>query len=173
MEEAGWVSEVGERGAERAIYDDEDVWDDHENLGFEERARVLQGREDERMIEEEGLRRAFEMQMRMVEELRREFEVVESRRLRVRQRENGSVADVDRQRRWRRRRRQPHEDMESGSVQRRRGRHDVPSGRMEDEVPESASEPASRARRGFRAFLNGAIDAADYVLFGSFSKRRD
>jgi hypothetical protein len=114
-----------------------------------------------------------------VEETRRELEMAEARRLRGRERINGDVAggpdgDVDepQRRRRRRRRRRPHESLSSDDEQRRRERREVRSRRNEDVVPEPTSEAASRPRRGFRAFLNDAIDATDYVLFGGSSQRR-
>jgi hypothetical protein len=135
------------------------------------------------MGDEEGLRRAFDVQMRMVEEVRRELEVAEARRLRLRDRErdneSGAEGDVDGQRRRRRRRRRrPHEGVNSDDERRRRERHDAHySRRMQDDLPgpasDATSERASRSRRGFRAFLNDAIDVADSVLFGGSSKRRD
>jgi len=165
----GGCPRFGLRGDRRAIYDEGDVWDDNGSVG-----------EDmEVMGEEGGLRRAFEVQMRLVEETRRELEMAEARRLRDRERINGDVAggpdgDVDepQRRRRRRRRRRPHESVSSDDERRRRERRDVRSRRNEDDVPEPTPEVASRPRRGFQAFLNDAIDATDYVLFGGSSRRR-
>jgi hypothetical protein len=119
--------------------------------------------------------------------VRRELEVAEARRWRLRDggRDDESAAqgDVDGQRRRRRRRRRrpherSHEDVNSDDERRRRERHDAHySRRMQDDLPgpasDATSERASRSRRGFRAFLNDAIDVADSVLFGGSSKRRD
>ena len=108
------------------------------------------------------------------------MEVAEARRLRLRhrERENESGAGdaeggVDGQRRLRRRRRRrPHEVVDSDDERRRRERRDARSRRVEDDISEPAPETSSRPRRGFRAFLNDAIDVTDYVLFGGSSKRR-
>jgi hypothetical protein len=131
---------------------------------------------------EDGLRRAFEMQMRLVGEARRELEAAEARRLRRRDREregeSGAGAGaleggLDGQRRRRRRRRRSHERWSPDDERRRRERREARPRRNEDDLPEPASEVAGRTRRGFRAFLHDAIDVTDYVLFGGSSKRRD
>ena len=135
---------------------------------------MLQGREDE------ALRRAFDVQMRIVGDVRRELEAAEARRLRDRgrDRENESGAGdaesgVDRQRRLRRRRRRrPREVVDSDDERRRREHRDARSRPVEDDWSEHTSEAASRPRRGFRTFLNDTIDVTDYVLFGGSSKRR-
>jgi len=138
----GGYPRFGHRGAERAIYDDRDFWDDNGDLGDEDRARVLQ---DRKGIEEEGLRRAFKIQMRMVDEVGRDLEVAEARRLRDRERqlENGKRAgsvdgDVNEQRRLKRRsRRRPHEGETSASDDERlrRERRGACPRRMDDDVP--------------------------------------
>jgi len=154
----GGCPRFGVKGSERAIFDDGDVFDDNGDLG-----------------EGEALRRAFDVQMRMVEDVRRELEVAEARRLRLRDRERevGSGAEGDGEdgqgRRRRRRLRRPHDDLSPDDARRRRKGRDARSRRVEDE---RASEATSRPRRGFRAFLSDAIDATDYVLFGGSSKRR-
>ena len=170
----GGCPRFGVRGGGRAIFDEGDVWDDNGDLGEGERARVLQGREDE------ALRRAFDVQMRIVGDVRRELEAAEARRLRDRgrERENESGAGdaesgVDRQRRLRRRRRRrPREVVDSDDERRRREHRDARSRPVEDDWSEHTSEAASRPRRGFRTFLNDTIDVTDYVLFGGSSKRR-
>jgi hypothetical protein len=161
----GGCPRFGLWGDRRAIYDEGDVWDD--NGDVEEVDREMIG-------EEEGLRRAFEVQMRLVEETRRELEMAEARRLRDRERMGGNIAggpdgDVDepQRRRRRRRRRRPHENVSADDERRRTERREIRSRRAGDDSPEHPPEAAARPRRGFRAFLNDAIEATDYVLFGS------
>ena len=164
----GGCPRFGVRGDGRAIFDEGDVFDDNGDVGARE------------AMEHEGLRRAFDVQMRLVDEVRRELEVAEARRLRLRHRErenersaSDAEGDVDGQRRLRRRRRRrPREVVDSDDERRRREHRDARSRPVEDDWSEHTSEAASRPRRGFRTFLNDTIDVTDYVLFGGSSKRR-
>jgi hypothetical protein len=163
----GGCPRFGVRGDGRAIFDEGDVFDDNGDVGARE------------AMEHEGLRRAFDVQMRLVDEVRRELEVAEARRLRLRHRErenersaSDAEGDFDGQRRLRRRRRRrPREVVDSDDERRRRERRDARSRRLADDLSDHAPEAVSRPRRGFRAFLNDAIDVTDYVLFGRSSKR--
>jgi len=188
----GGCPRLGYKGDRRAIYDDGDGWDDNGDfpLADEERVRGLQGRDREHRVafeeEDEGLRRAFEVQMRLVEEVRRELEVTEARRLRYyRERESrgggGGGADghvIYGQRRLkRRRRRRPHDVKISDDERRRRERRDAaPPRQMEDGSMLGLASGAApgRTRSRFRAFLYDAIDVRDHLLFGGSSwKRRE
>lgn len=152
----------GQKESERAIYDEEDVWNDNDDVSDEERALEFQRAEDG---EEQALRRAYELQMAEVEELRRELDQAEAARMRGRPWQGEAIVagPLDGQRRHRRRR--PREDREMNDQQRRE-RHHVR--RRVEEHP----LPDARQPRGLRAFINNAIDATESVLFGDAAPRR-
>lgn len=175
----GGCPRFGGRGDEGAIFDPPGGDGDGDADGG-----FLLGGEERVVGEEEGLRRAFEMQMRLVEEARRELEGAEEAR-RFGDRVEGGGHDggaaeghghgQEEQRRLKRRRRRrlPHDvDVETSNAERRRGAR---SRRLEDDVvlgPVSEAPGQNRTRSRFRALLRDAVDVADYVLFGGSWKRR-
>jgi len=171
----GGCPRFGTKDSKRAIYDENDVWNDNDDVGDEERAREMQRVENGE--EEEALRRAFELQMRMVVEMsRREREEVDMARWRNRARQGaagmaavplGGRQDLEH------RRRRPREDL-GLDYERRHERRDA---RRRAEVqpfpaPHRLVERAERRPKGFRAFINNAIDAAEILLLGSPPRRR-
>lgn len=158
----GGCPRFGRRGDERAVYD-EDVWDDNEVVEDGERARRVQDEEERG----EALRRAFEVQMRMVDEVRRDLIRREAERVGGVGEEGGRDASGEgRQRRRRRRRPRDFSGKVDGQAKERhvlrRREHEA---RRRDTSNDSG-EREPRRRRGLRAFLHGAIDATRQVLFG-------
>ena len=171
----GGCPRFGRKESERAIYDEDDVGNDNDDdVGDEERAWGMQRLEDENG-EEEALRRAFDLQMQMVEDMRREFEEAELARLRNRARQGEGVAagSLAGHQNHDRRRRRPREDR-GIDYERRRDRHN-PRPRLEAQpfpAPHRFAERNERRPKGFRAFINHAIDATEILLFGSPPPRR-
>jgi hypothetical protein len=182
----GGCPRFGVWGSGREIWDEEDLWDDNgewDEDGGEERARAMQrvGMEEE---EEEDFRRAFEVQMRIVGEMRRELEEGERARRgwvrviegRVHGGEGGNDdgGDAERRRERRRRRREREadrwQDVIDGPQREWQRRDDLRGG--EEHSPRAAHEQGRRGHRGFRAFINDAIDATEHVLFGKEVARR-
>ena len=168
----GGCPRFGQKDSKRAIYDENDAWDDNDDVGDEERAwemqRVVDG-------EEEALRRAFDLQIQMVEDMRRELEDAEMARLRdrARQGEEFAAGPLGGEQNHERRRRRPREDR-GLDYQRRHERH-VARRRAEAQpfpAPHRIVERHERRPKGFRAFINNAIDAAVILLFGSPPPRR-
>lgn len=162
----GGCPRFGQKGSRRAIYDEEDAWDDNGDVGDEERAREMQRQEDG---EEEALRRAFEVQMRMVVEMRRELEEAEATRLQNRDQHGGRVHASRGQPHRRMRRMEPREAQEILDEQRywdgvRRGHS--------EHRPQAPNEGDRRKHRGFRAFINDAVDATEHILTGRGPARR-
>lgn len=162
----------GQKDSKRAIYDENDVWNDNDDVGDEERAWEMQRVEDG---EEEALRRAFDLQMQMVEDMRRELEDAEMARLRnrARQGEAMAVGPLGGPQNLERRRRRPREDR-GADYERRHERHNARR-RLEAQpfpAPHRFVERAERRPKGFRAFINSAIDATEVLLFGSPPRRR-
>lgn len=160
----------GQKDDERAIYDEEDAWDDNGDVDDDERARAMQRAEDR---EEAALRRAFEVQMRMVEEMRRELEATEAMRLENRERNSEGGGSSDKQEHRRRRRRRPRESREldderrPGDPQHGQRRANSPL------IPSNAiNERQPRRHRGLREILHNAIDATEQALFGETLTRR-
>ena len=157
----GGCPRFGQKESERAIYDEHDIWNDNDDVRDEERAWGVQRAEDG---EEEALRRAFELQMQMVADMRMELEEAEAARLRNRARQDDGVAlgaDSGLQRRNAQRRRRPREDRGVDDEQRRDPYVDR---RRADAQQFAASESFNGRRpRGFRAFIGNAIEM---LLFG-------
>jgi hypothetical protein len=172
----GGCPRFGMKDSKRAIYDENDVWNDNDDVGDEERAWAMQRVENGEEEEEEALRRAFELQMRMVVEMsrREREEEVDGARWRNRARQGGlAVGLLGEQQDHERRRRRPHEDR-GIDYERRHERH-VARRRAEAQpfpAPQRFVERNERRPRGFRAFINNAIDAAEILLLGSPPRRR-
>jgi hypothetical protein len=169
----GGCPRFGQKDSKRAIYDENDVWNDNDDVGDEERAWAMQRVEDGQ--EDEALRRAFELQMRMVVDMsRREREEAEMVRWRNRARQGeGMAAEPLRERDLERRRRRPREDL-GLDYERRHERRDARR-RAEAQpfpAPHRSVERAERRPKGFRAFINNAIDATEMLFFGSPPRRR-
>jgi len=168
----GGCPRFGQKDSKRAIYDENDTWNDNDDIGDEERAWEIQRVEDG---EEEALRRAFDLQMQMVEDMRRELEDAEMARLRnsARQGEEIAAGPLGGEQNHERRRRRSREDR-GLDYQRRHERH-VARRRAEAQpfpAPHRIVERHERRPKGFRAFINNAIDAAEILLFGSPPPRR-
>lgn len=164
----GGCPRFGRKGDERAIYDEEDVWDDNEVVEDGERAR--------RVLEEEergdALRRAFEVQMRMVDEVRRDLIRREAERVRgVGEEEGRDGTGEGRERRRRRKRRDGSAQVDGQAGERHVLRRRENEARRRDTSNDSG-EPEPRRRRGLRAFLHDAIDATEHVLFGGPPRSR-
>jgi hypothetical protein len=170
----GGCPRFGQKDSKRAIYDENDVWNDNDDVGDEERAWQMQRVEDGQ--EDEALRRAFELQMRMVVDMhRREREEAEMARWRNRAREGEGMAAglLDGRQDLERRRGRPREDR--GIDYGRRHERHVARRRAEAQpfpAPHRFVERAERRPKGFRAFVNNAIDATEMLLFGSPPRRR-
>jgi hypothetical protein len=166
----GGCPRFGQKGGERAIYDENDVYDDNGDVGDDERAREIQRLEDG---EDAAAWRAFEFQMQAVEEMRRHLVETEAARLRDRKQrggdaDTGNSSGLRRHRRVRRRRPQNDQDLEDG---RRRERHHAH--RRNQENPAQAFDERERRRhRGFRAFIGDVIDVTEKVLKGGRPARR-
>jgi hypothetical protein len=168
----GGCPRFGQKDSKRAIYDEEDVWNDNDDIGDEERALEMQRVEDG---EEEALRRAFDLQMQMVDDMRRELEDAEMARLRnrARQGEEMVAGPLDGRQNHERKRRRPRKDREI-DYERRHERHNARR-RAEAQpfpAPRRFVERNERRPKGLRAFVNNAIDTADMLLFGSPPSRR-
>lgn len=159
----GGCPRFGQKDSKRAIYDDEDVWDDNGDVGDEERAREMQYQEDG---EEESLRRAFEVQVAMVDEMRWELEEGERERL-ERSGEGGYRGEERGRRKHRRRRKREGQDL--GDEQRERH---VVRRRRDEHQPQGPNERGRQRLKGFRAFINEAIDVTEHALFGKGAARR-
>lgn len=165
----GGCPRFGKKGDERAIYDDNDSWNDNDDIGDEERAGEIQRRE---YGYEAGLGRAFEVQISMVEEARREIQEQEARRAQSRQRES-EVASEDPPRRHRRRRRKDSGREQDASNEERP--NDRPRRRKQEALrfgsSKRASEYEDRKRRGLRTFIRNSINTAENILFGKPNTR--
>ncbi|KAM0723422.1 hypothetical protein Q7P37_000408 [Cladosporium fusiforme] len=155
----GGCPRFGKKGDERAIYDEGDLWNDNGEVGDEERARRMQEEEDDEEVE--ALRRAFQLQLRMVEEARRDLVRREAERA-------GASRDGEGGRRRRRRRMRPRDG--NGQVDEGLIRREDLVNQQQQAAPDDSAEP--HRRRGFRAFLHDAIDATEHVLFGGPAPRR-
>jgi hypothetical protein len=167
----GGCPRFGQKGGERAIYDENDVYDDNGDVGDDERAREIQRLEDG---EDAAAWRAFEFQMQAVEEMRRHLVETEAARLRDREQQRGGEADTGnssglrRHRRVRRRRPHDDQDLDGGRQQERHHAH-----RRNQDIPAQAFDEQERRRhRGFRAFIGDVIDATEKVLTGGRPARR-
>jgi hypothetical protein len=162
----GGCPRFGQKGEDRAIYDENDEWDDNGDVGDEERARGFQRVEDG---DDVAAWRAFEFQMQAVEEMRRHLVETEAARLRERDRERqgeeagtGNASGLRRHRRVRRRR--LHEDGELDE-ERQRKRHHAHR-RNQDNSAQAFDERERKRPRGLRSFINDVIVATESVLTG-------
>jgi hypothetical protein len=165
----GGCPRFGQKDSKRAVYDENDVWNDNDDVGDEERAWEMQRVEDG---EEEALRRAFDLQMQMVADMRGQLEEAEVMRLRNRARQGGGLAAGPLGGHERRHRR-PREDR-GIDYERRHERYNARR-RLEVQpfpAPHRFVEREERRPKGFRAFINNAIDATEVLLFGSPPPRR-
>jgi hypothetical protein len=168
----GGCPRFGQKGGERAIYDENDLYDDNGDIGDDERARNIQRVEDG---EDAAAWRAFDFQMQAVDKMRRHLLETEAARLRDRDRErHGQEADTGNSsglRRHRRvRRRRPHEAEYLGDEQQRE-RHHAPRKNQENSA-QAFDERERRRHRGLRAFISDVVDAAGQVLSGGRPARR-
>jgi len=164
----GGCPRFGQKDSKRAIYDEHDEWNDNDDVDDEERARRMQ-REDDG--EGEALRRAFDLQMQMVEDMMREIEDAEAARILDRALQNEGMADgfSSEQPNYERRRRRPREDRGMND-ERRRERHDA---RRRAEAQQFyAQQRVLRRKQGLRAFVNNTINALGRLLLGRPPPRR-
>jgi hypothetical protein len=170
-EEGHWWKEggcprFGHKGGKRAIYDENDLYDDNGDVVDDERAGEIQRLEDG---EDAAAWRAFDFQMQIVDEFRRHLEETEAARLRDRDRErHGQEADTGNssglRRHQRVRRRRPRE-AEGLDDERQRERHHAH--RRNQENPAQALDERERRRHGgLRAFLSNVVDATGQVISG-------
>ena len=176
-EEGHWKKEggcprFGHKDSKRAIYDENDTWNDNDDVGGEEMAWQMQRVEDG---EAEALRRAFDLQIQMVEDMRRGLEDTEVARLRdrARQGEGMTAGPLGGQQNHEWRRRRPREDRVIDH-ERRHERH-IARRRAEAQplpAPHRFIERNERRPKGLRALINNAIDAAEILLIHKPPPRR-
>ena len=166
----GGCPRFGKKGSTRAIYDDEDEWNDNGDDESEVRAMRMQ-MEDDR--EGEALRRAMEMQMQILDERRRELLQGTGGRRMDNERPEGGNSEKKENRQSRRRRRRRHRD-DQESVERHHPepqRHQHRHTERQDDFHDAVRTPLRR-HRGLRGFLSDAADATEHMLFGGTRPRQ-
>lgn len=160
----GGCPRFGKKGSTRAIYDDEDEWNDNGDDESEVRGMRMQMDEDR---EGEALRQAMEMQMQILDERRRELLQGRVERPIEDERPEGGSSERKGQRQHRRRRRRRHRD-DQESVERHHPepqRHQHRHAERQDDFHDAVRTPPRR-HRGPREFLSDAADATEQMLFG-------
>lgn len=164
----GGCPRFGQKGSTRAIYDEEDLWNDNGDDESEVRAMRLQMEEDG---EGEALRRAMELQMQILDE--RRMELLQDMEARGAESEEPEGSEKSEKRRHRRRRRRRHRENQDSAE----GHHPEPQRHQyrhveRPDIPKDVVESPPRRHRGLREFLSDAADATEHVLFGSARPRR-
>lgn len=163
--EQGGCPRFGQRGSNKAVYDEHDIWNDNDDVSDDERAQNMQRNEYD---DQEAQLRAYDMQIQIVAEEIREREAAEAARLAdLHRRGEEDVPRRERRCESRRRRRPRERHVRFEENDQWHERRDARR-REEDAFRDRRElyEWEHQRHRGFGAFMNNVARATEYFVYG-------